>query len=52
MNYFLVRSTSLSFPPRFEPLATNLPGQIGVNTCRDTNPAGAPSLFYRVGVDH
>lgn len=51
-DYFLECSTNLATPPRFAPLATNLPGQPGTATFTDTNAAGAGLFFYRVGVGH
>ena len=50
VSYFLERSTNLSATPPFTLLATDLPGQPGTTSFTDTNAAGAPRLFYRVGV--
>jgi hypothetical protein len=50
VNYFLECCTNLSAPPRFAPLATNLPGQAGTTTFTDTNAIGAGPFFYRIGV--
>src|SRR5262249_5215292 len=51
LNYFLERSTNVAgSPPIFTPLATGIPGRTGLTTYTDTNTAGAPRLFYRVGV--
>ncbi|MBN2507954.1 MAG: PKD domain-containing protein, partial [Verrucomicrobia bacterium] len=50
VNYFLERSTNLGASPPFLPLATNLPGQVGTTMFTDTNAAGEPPRFYRVGV--
>ena len=48
VTYFLERSTNLASP--LAPLASNLPGQPGTTSFADTNAAGLPPLFYRVGV--
>jgi hypothetical protein len=48
-NYFLERSASLG-PPVFQPLATNIAGQLNTTTFSDTNAIGAGPWFYRVGV--
>jgi hypothetical protein len=50
VNYFLKRSTNLSPPVVFAPLAANVPGQPGTTTYRDTNAFGQGPFFYRVGV--
>ena len=50
MNYFLECCTNLSAPPRFAPLATNLPGQAGTTTFTDTDAIGAGPFFYSIGV--
>jgi hypothetical protein len=50
IGYSLQRSTNLSVPGSFFPLATNLPGQAGTTSFTDTNAAGAAPLYYRVGV--
>jgi len=50
VNYFLERATSLSAPPAFTSLVTNIPGQPGTTTFVDTNTVEAGPLFYRVGV--
>jgi hypothetical protein len=50
LDYFLERSKNLSAPPRFMPLASNLPGEPGITAYTDTNAAGAGPFFYRIGV--
>ena len=50
VDYFLERSTNLTPPLLFTPLATDLPGQPGTTTFTDTNVAALAPLFYRVGV--
>jgi len=51
VSYFLERSTDLTLPLLFTPLATGIPGQAGSTTSfTDTNAAAVPRLFYRVGV--
>jgi hypothetical protein len=48
----LERSTNVAeAPPIFTPVAQDLLGQPGVTTFTDTNVAGAPRLFYRVGAE-
>jgi hypothetical protein len=50
VNYFLERTTNLSFPTLFTPLETVISGQDGTTTFKDTNAVGVGSFFYRVGV--
>jgi len=50
VSAFLERSTNLSPPSFFTPLATGIPGQPGETTYTNINAAAAPRLFYRVGV--
>jgi hypothetical protein len=47
VSYSLERSTDLASP--FTPAAIDIPGQFGTTTYSDTNAAGFPPLFYRVG---
>jgi hypothetical protein len=48
--YFLERSTNLSPPPVFLPLASNIPGQPGITASTDATATGLGPFFYRVGV--
>jgi hypothetical protein len=50
VNYFLERGSSLTFPPFFALVATNVSGQSGTTAYTDTNAAGYGPFFYRVGV--
>ena len=52
MSYFLERCTNLASLPPFSLLATNLPGQPGTTSYKDTNATGAGPFFYRVGVKY
>jgi hypothetical protein len=49
VNYFLARSANLAAP--FTPVTTNIIGQAGTTTYRDTNASSAGPFFYRVGVN-
>jgi hypothetical protein len=51
-TYFVARSTNLTLLPRFEIIATNIPGQLGLTSFFDTNVSrvGPHLYFYRVGV--
>ena len=49
-TYFLERATDLGVQPPFSTLATNLAGQAGTTTYRDTNAVNPGLFFYRVGV--
>ena len=49
VNYFLARSANLAAP--FTLVATNIIGQAGTTTYRDTNASSAGRFFYRVGVN-
>jgi hypothetical protein len=49
VNYFLARSANLAAP--FTLVATNITGQAGTTTYRDTNATGPGPFFYRVGVN-
>jgi hypothetical protein len=51
VTYVLERSTNLTHPIMFVPVARNLTGQPGTTCYTDTNSMGAPHLFYRVGVE-
>jgi hypothetical protein len=50
-NYFLDRRTGLSPSAPFQRLVSGIGGSPGVTTYTNKNAAGAPSLFYRVGVE-
>ena len=50
VRYSLERSTNLSPPMFFTPLATAIPGQPGTTAYTDTTAIGAGPFFYRVGV--
>jgi PKD repeat protein len=50
VTYFLERSTNLAPTSTFGAMTTNIPGQPGTTTYRDTNAVGAGPFFYRVGV--
>jgi len=49
VSYCLERARNLTV--RFNPLATNIVGQIGTTTYADTNATGPGPFFYRVGVN-
>ena len=49
-SYVVERSTSLSAPMLFTPVATNLSGQAGTTSYTDTSASGAGPFLYRVGV--
>jgi hypothetical protein len=49
-SYILQRSTNVSAPMLFAPVATNISGQSGTTSYRDTNTSGAGPFYYRVGV--
>jgi hypothetical protein len=49
-SYSVERSTSLSAPMQFTPVATNVLGQAGTTSVTDTNASGPGPFFYRVGV--
>jgi len=46
----LERSTGLSAPMLFTPVATGVRGQAGTTTYTDTSASGPGPFFYRVGV--
>jgi hypothetical protein len=50
VSYSLERSTNLSPPLVFTPLATNLLGQAGTTTYIDATAFGQGPFFYRVGI--
>jgi hypothetical protein len=50
ISYFLERSTNLTAPRSFAPVATGIPGQDGVTSYADTNLVRSGPVFYRVGV--
>jgi hypothetical protein len=53
VGYFLERSTNLTSPLLFTPLATNISGSPFQTSAgySDLGAAGAPRLFYRLGVE-
>jgi len=50
-SYFLEHGTNWGSSQAFTPLIANIPGLPGISTYRDSNAAGAGSVFYRVGVN-
>jgi hypothetical protein len=50
VNYFLERSTNLTAPASFKPVAADISGQPGTTVCQDTDAPGQGPFFYRVGV--
>ena len=49
-TYFLERSTNLGVAQTFLPLISNLVGQAGSTTLKDTSSADIGPVFYRVGI--
>jgi hypothetical protein len=49
-SYFLQRSTNLSAQPPFFTVQSNIVGQTGTTTFKDTNTVVISPAFYRVGV--
>lgn len=49
-SYYLQRATNLGLATPFSTIATNIPGQAGTTTFKDTTPAGTGPFFYRVYV--
>jgi hypothetical protein len=52
MNYSLMRSTNLTPPVVFTPVATNIIGQADITTFTDTNTVGSGAVFYRAGIEN
>jgi hypothetical protein len=50
-TYRLERATELPFPGHIFIIQTDVPGQIGITSCRDVSANGAAKLFYRVAVE-
>lgn len=48
--YSIDRAADLTASPSFQPLASNIVGQVGWTSFADTNAAGGERFFYRVGV--
>ena len=49
--YFIDRSTNLGRQPVFSLLCSNIIGNAGYTTFKDTNATGPGPWFYRVGVN-
>jgi hypothetical protein len=49
--YWIERATSLTSPPSFSIIVSNIVGQFDSTTYTDTNASGADPFFYRVGVE-
>ncbi len=49
-TYYLQRATDLSAQPAFEPLASNIVGQVYTTSYTDTNAPAPGPYYYRVGV--
>jgi hypothetical protein len=50
-SYVVERSTGMSAPMLFTPVATNVPGQVGTTSYIDTTTSGPGPLLYRVRVE-
>jgi len=51
-TYFVERGSKLGPTSAFSLVQSNIPGQVGMTTCTDTNAIGVGPWFYRVGVSN
>ncbi len=52
ISYNLLRSTSLTSPPSFVAIQSNISGSTGTTSFTDTNIFGPGPFYYCIGVDH